>query len=439
MIGIVVSRADSASEHIGEHLLDLADWDTTVDDTRADADGGGTVHRTNGFELRTFDELHLHLDGVATAFDDPDLVLFASRHSGDTGALLTAHFTGNFGPAEYGGEDDALAAACPNAQAALLSAFDREAPDGYEVGMECTHHGPSDVGVPSMFVELGSGEDEWADPAGARAVARVILDIAGVDPTCERTVVGFGGGHYVPRFERVVRETDWTVGHVAGDWSLDAMGHPEEHREVVDRAFTASDASLALVEGDRPALVDTIEDLGYRVVSETWLREVDDRDLDRVTELEETITSVDDGLRFGTQFAADDWSVRELPGDLVAAAQAIDRETTYDLVASHAVALGTENAGSRVGNRAAFPPGKFDTLVDDLCELLAEKYETVRREDGAVVAQERAFDPALAHEAGVPEGPKFGKLAGGQPVEVEGRTVEPGAVRTERTDRFELG
>ncbi|MFD1644725.1 D-aminoacyl-tRNA deacylase [Haloarchaeobius litoreus] len=439
MIAIVVSRADSASEHIGEHLLDLADWEATVDDSRPDADGGGTVHRTDGFERRTFDELHLHLDGVAAAFDDPDLLLFASRHSGDTGPLLTAHFTGNFGPAEYGGDDDALAAACPNAQADLLAAFDRHAPDGYEVGMECTHHGPSDVGVPSMFVELGSSEDEWADPEGARAVARAILDIEGVYPHRERTVVGFGGGHYVPRFERVVRDTGWAVGHVAGDWSLDAMGHPAEHRAVIDRAFAASDASLALVEGDHPALVDTIEELGYRVVSETWLREVDGRDLDRVAELEETIASVDEGLRFGVHFDDDDWTVRDLPVDLLATAQGIDRERTYDVVEAHAVALETENAGNRVGDRAAFPPGGFDALVGELCDVLAEKYESVRCEGDVVVAVERAFDPALAHEAGVPEGPKFGKLAGGHAVEVEGETVDPASVRTERTERFHLG
>ncbi|WP_440990975.1 D-aminoacyl-tRNA deacylase [Haloarchaeobius baliensis] len=438
MIAIVVSRADSASEHIAEHLLDLAGWETSVDGSRPDGDGGGTVHRTDGFELRTFDELHLHLDGVAAAFDDPDLLLFASRHSGDTGPLLTAHFTGNFGPAEYGGEEDALAAACPNAQAELLAAFDRHAPDGYEVGMECTHHGPSDVGVPSMFVELGSGEDEWADPDGARAVARAIRDIEGVDPHRERTVVGFGGGHYVPRFERVVRDTDWAVGHVAGDWSLDAMGHPEEHRDVVDRAFTASEASLALVEGDHPALVETIEDLGYRVVSETWLREVDGRDLDRVAELEDAIGDVDDGLRFGAEFDADDWAVRALPGALVGTANGIDREATYGAAEANTVAFETENAGSRAGTRAAFAAGGFDALVDDLCAVLAERYETVRREQGVIVAVERAFDPALAHEAGVPEGPKFGKLAGGQPVEVDGRTVDPASVRTERTDRFEL-
>ena len=66
MIGIVVSRADRASSHIGEHLRDLADWTVEEDDTRAEGDGGGTVLRTTGFELRAFDTLHLEIEGWPT-------------------------------------------------------------------------------------------------------------------------------------------------------------------------------------------------------------------------------------------------------------------------------------------------------------------------------------------------------------------------------------
>src|SRR6056297_1312841 len=208
MLGIVVSRADSASEHVGDHLLDLADWSLETDETRADADGGGTVYHTDGIELREFDDLHLHLDGVGSVFDaDLDLLVFASRHSGDTGPLLTAHHTGNFGPADHGGAADDLARACPHAHSEVLAALAEHAPDGYDVGMECTHHGPSEVGVPSMFVEVGSAEPQWRDPTAARAVARVILDCRGVpadapaEDGCRRQLVGFGGGHYVPRFE----------------------------------------------------------------------------------------------------------------------------------------------------------------------------------------------------------------------------------------------
>jgi len=67
VIAIVVSRADSASEHIGEHLLDLGDWERR-DDPSPDADGGGTYYRTDGFELREFDDLHIYLDDPAAAF-----------------------------------------------------------------------------------------------------------------------------------------------------------------------------------------------------------------------------------------------------------------------------------------------------------------------------------------------------------------------------------
>ncbi|WP_435335263.1 D-aminoacyl-tRNA deacylase [Haloarchaeobius sp. TZWWS8] len=448
MIAIVVSRADSASEHVGEHLLHLADWETSEDERRPDGEGGGTVYRSTGFELREFDDLHLDLDDVAAAFDDPDMLVFASRHAGDTGALLTAHFTGNFGPAEYGGEDDALAEACPNAQKALVGAFDRHAPGSYDVGMECTHHGPSSVGVPSMFVELGSGEEQWTDPAGAEAVARAILDIEGVDPHRERTVVGFGGNHYVPRFERVVRETEWAVGHIAADWGIDAMGHPAEHRDVLRQAFENSGAEHALVDGDHPVLCEELESLGYRVVSETWLREVDGRDLGLVAELESAICPVEEGLRFGD--AGDEptkdelevgdgaWSVRELPKELLDAAQGIDRERVLGLASAHTVAYETVQNGTRVEGRAAVSEAGFDALVDGLVGLLEEKYDSVTREEDAVVATTSAFDPARAAEIGVPEGPSFGRLANGESVDVDGRTVTPEDVSTERVDRFVL-
>ncbi|QLG28583.1 hypothetical protein HUG10_13970 [Halorarum halophilum] len=465
MIAVVVSRADSASEHIGERLLALADWTAHEDGTRPDADGGGTYHRTTvdgtDVELRSFDDLHIHLDDPTPAFSaQPEYIVFVSRHSGDTGPLLTCHFTGNFGDAEYGGADGAFAPACPGVQRALVAGFSEHAPDGYDVAVECTHHGPTDVAVPSLFAELGSDEAEWDDPAGAEAVARAVLDLPGRDVTVAvdddedpRHLVGFGGGHYAPRFTRVIEETAWGVGHVASDWQLDELGHPAESRDTLAAAFAASDARFALVDGDHPTLERALSDLGgvdgrgapgdgvgpdVRVVSETWVREVGDRPLDLVAGLEADLRPVDDGLRFGEPRATG-YDVFDLPGGLLAEAQGIDADATRAAVERHAVAFETSENGTRVDGRAALPgAASRDDLVADLAAVLRRKYDEVSRREGAVIARVAAFDPAAAAERGVPEGPKFGRLAAGDDVEVDGETVRATAVRREREERFEL-
>jgi len=458
VIAIVVSRADSASEHIGEHLLDVGDWERRDDPNRPDADGGGAYYRTDGFELREFDDLHIDLEDPAVAFDEtPEFLAFVSRHSGETGKLLTAHATGNFGPAPYGGEPETLARAAPGAEKRVVEALADHAPEGYDVGIECTHHGPTGTAVPSLFVELGSDEPQWTDPEAARAVARAVLDLRGTgadltgnagegdDGNLEpRHVVGFGGGHYAPRFTRLVRETEWAVGHVGADWSLGDLGAPDANRAVIEQAFARSRADMAVIEGDRPDLAATVEDLGHRVVSETWVREVGDRPLSLVERLETEIATVDQGLRFGEVAppSPDAIRVSGLPDELLSRAQGVDADAARAAVAANAVAFDTEQAGTRATGRAAFAaaeesPG-YDDLVADLAGVLERGYDAVDVDDGAVVARETAFDPGLAAEQGVPEGPAFGRLADGESVEVDGETVAPEDVSRSRTERFPI-
>ncbi|MFB6117140.1 D-aminoacyl-tRNA deacylase [Halosegnis sp.] len=442
MLAVVVSQADRASEHIGQRLLELGDWTDYKDDSRPPADGGGTYHRIDGeqpAELRTFTELHIHAEGLAEPFDNPDLLFVVSRHSGETGPLLTAHPTGNSGPADFGGEPGAFARAAPNALVALLASFNEHVPAGYDVGMECTHHGPTDLEIPSLFVELGSGDEQWDDPAGARAVAQAVLDCRAVAPERARQLVGFGGGHYAPRFERICRTTDWAVGHVLADWVLEAMPHPREATAVLERAFEQSGARHAVVEGDRPVLQDVIEELGYEVVSETWTRETAGVPLPTVDRLETALSPVDAGLRFGDPARGyeGDHIVRELPAELTAEAANVDATAARGAVASAALAFETEEGATRPAGRIALAAEEdFATIVEGLAGVLESTYETVRVESEAVVAIRETFDPGTARELGVEPGPAFGQLADGEPVEGDGRQVEPAEVHEREEQRF---
>lgn len=466
LIAVVVSRADEASEHIGEQLLELGDWATLHDDGRADGDGGGTYYRSRDtdtvLELRSFDALHTQIDEPAAAFSsEPRFLVFASRHAGDTGPLLTCHFTGNFGPAEYGGADRSFAPAAPGVQRALVAAFDEFAPEKYEVGIECTHHGPTQVSVPSAFAELGSDEPEWDDPDGARAVARAIRSLAvdssvgtvgdGSAPASvsatvgdaeePRHLLGVGGGHYAPRFERVIRETAWGVGHIAADWQLSELGDPETHADTLVAAAAASDATAVLLAGDENEAAAVLENRGYRIVGERWVREVGQRPLAVVDALESDLSSVEDGLRFGAVDCDSpmEYEVRELPEGLLAAARRIDADATRETVFDRVIATETVENGNVVSGRAALTSSAaYDDIVTDLVEILDREYDSVERTAEAVRAVRTTFDPDLARTLDVPEGPAFGKLSNGQPVEVNGREIDPGAVQSEERETFSI-
>jgi Uncharacterized protein conserved in archaea len=455
MIGIVVSRADKASTHIGDQLLGVGEWTAREDESRNDSDGGGTYYTTEGFELREFETIHTELGDPTPAFstpDDIDVLVFVSRHAGDTGKLLTAHVTGNFGPAEYGGEAGSFARAAPGAHTAVIDALNEYAPDDYAVGIECTHHGPTACSTPSLFVELGSDEAQWQDADAARAVAEAVLELQEVaadhhpnDKREPRHVVGFGGGHYTPRCERIVTETAWAVGHIGSDWQLKAMGPPEENRGVLAAAFDASNADLAVVDGEKDDLRAVIDDLGYRVVSETWLRTVGERPLSVVDDAEATLSPISEGLRFGEEPVDSDgeptqaWIVVELPDALIGAANGIDREATLAAVAETTIAYETtEGATLPAGRALVSDSDAFGRLIDRLAELLATEYESVEQTAEGVVCRESGFDPQKAETLGVPEGPKFGRLAAGEPVTVNGREITPESVESDRIERFSV-
>jgi len=424
MIAVVVSREDEASLTVRDALLGAADW------TRHEPCGPWEREwrydaADDGFVMVEKDGLHLHYDGVdddlRSSFD-VELVVFVSRHSGDTGPLLTAHHTGNFGGAEYGGEPRSLATPAPSATKHLLRYFDDNAPDGFGVCTEATHHGPSELNVPSVFAEVGSGPGEWERDDAARTVAGGVLSLPERDGP-RTTVVGVGGGHYAPRFTRIALETDAAVGHIAADYAL-----PVDD-EVLHDAYGSSGADAVVLDGRGEGA-----DVPFPTVSEDYLRE-------RAGVPDETVAAVKDVLgapagearltRRARQVVEDNaGEAAEFGAAVVREARNVSREATEEALESHA--LGYVEEGGRLAG-VAVPPDGRRRLAEAVAGVLSEEH-AVSVDGDAVVVEREVFDAERARELGVEEGPEFGRLSSGEAVEVDGRTVTPDDVHRKESE-----
>jgi D-aminoacyl-tRNA deacylase len=154
--------------------------------------------------------------------------IFCSRHRAESAKpALLVHSTGNLGPeALFGGNPYEVSISAPSLVAAALRRLTNEHAErnltDFDVSLEVTHHGPTTMNTPQVFIELGSTEEYWIHKEGARAVAAAIMDCVN-EPFPKESVIGFGGTHYASKFNRLVLEKDYKIGHIAPKYSINEL------------------------------------------------------------------------------------------------------------------------------------------------------------------------------------------------------------------------
>jgi D-aminoacyl-tRNA deacylase len=231
-VAVVCSTSDPASMNIASQLLELARWE----------DHGG--YRSSGNNrLIIHDEEQISLLGFEDRLADlgicPKLVVFACRHKAkEEVPWLGGHFTGKI-DAEDGGERR-LSAASPTGLRSFLQNISRQAPKGFQISAEATHHGPTDMKTPCFFAEIGSSERQWQDPQAGEVVARSILSLELRDIPI---FLGFGGGHYVPRQSSLMLESEVAFGHMFSSYQAKALDS-----DILEEAREKSGASYAYLD-----------------------------------------------------------------------------------------------------------------------------------------------------------------------------------------------
>ncbi len=170
------------------------------------------------------------------------IAVFISRHeSKERRPSLLVHATGNWtSQALYGGKPYQVsytsATLLKNAIDILAEkAEEYGLTDKYHVSLEATHHGPTEMKTPLIFIEIGSTPSEWNDEKAVNTLSEIVIELlqTKVPSKDYDYYVGFGGPHYAPEFTKVMLRTDVAIGHIAPGYVF-PMG---VRNEVVQEAF----------------------------------------------------------------------------------------------------------------------------------------------------------------------------------------------------------
>lgn len=169
-------------------------------------------------ELLPADNLESHI--VA------DLFIFLSKHrSGSNTKSFAVHSIGNWSVAKAGGKERELVPSSAHVQQLILLEFLKNPREGYEITMEATHHGPFTT-TPSIFVEVGSTEEEWQDANNGKIIANIVLNAIAqyIQHQHKRDkptfAIGIGGPHYCNNFNKLSLRKNYAFSHICPKHSL---------------------------------------------------------------------------------------------------------------------------------------------------------------------------------------------------------------------------
>lgn len=258
---IAASRKDPAAMNIADKLIHGYDFKETEQVYQ-----GNPIFRHEEVMLVQTETDSIYVEDLDKNFR-VDGIIFVSRHSSESGKRsLTVHTTGNpTNSALFGGKPKRLAMADPNRMKVALRTLKEKAQDTelskYTVTLEATHHGPTNMEVPVMFVEIGSSMEHWIDQHAGEAAASSAFSAA-TTQYFGNPSVGFGGGHYSTKHTALELSEEYAIGHILPKYFFDKFSP-----EIVELAFrrTAGNCQTAIIDWkgvrgrERSQLIDILE------------------------------------------------------------------------------------------------------------------------------------------------------------------------------------
>ena len=429
MYVIVCSRLDIASQNIKDNLLRITDWDEI--DLGNDEVIESTWVREDVCIVDVKDDL-TNLNGIDRKLSGfhVDSLIFASRHKSDTsGKIFTTHFTGAYG--------SSLCVPSPHLMRTILLNLMRYAQESeWKVVMEATHHGPTEVDIPLVFVEIGSSPSEWKDSWAGEVVARAILDSIGKEKKCP-VGVGLGGPHYLRRETELMSSSNVSFGHCFSSVMLERMDE-----DVLGEAVEKSKADFIYVDRKSvsPSLRKRIEEIankfGYTILREKDVRAVGVLGMDDYLKLSSLgKVRIDTGVQ-GHE-SHDSLLVVEMPGDLWDYLDRRYRNSLRKLIEEHGLGYIESGNGNILPIIFGFDESVVEKAKDILFNVLSSYEEYEFHSPSEIIVRRRKINMQKAESLGL-SGAELRKLLKGEVIEVDGKAIKPEMVYESESIAFNI-
>jgi D-aminoacyl-tRNA deacylase len=183
------------------------------------------IFRGNKYDLLIIPTPAISADWLDEKYDY-DGFIFLSKHAAESGVLaLTCHSTGNFSEAKFGGNDKQVAISHPDIQKRYLQTLweNKSQFSDFQITIEATHHGPTALNKPTIFIEIGTTEKQWTDESLCSSIAMLVDKVLSKNIPSNPTAVCFGGTHYPEKFTNELLFGKFALGTVMPKHALDYL------------------------------------------------------------------------------------------------------------------------------------------------------------------------------------------------------------------------
>ena len=158
------------------------------------------IYKGQFYDVIIINSPTIYADWIAK-YDDYEGYIFLSKHAAKSNILsLTCHSTGIV-QTNSTNQIQQVSTPHPYLQKSYIRSLwnNRNNFQKFKITLEATHHGPSSLHKPTLFIEIGTTETQWNDVALCRSISEIVMQNLPIKKSYS-TSIDLGGTHYPDKF-----------------------------------------------------------------------------------------------------------------------------------------------------------------------------------------------------------------------------------------------